>query len=564
MQALDSSASSIGGTGDTLSLTEKILSARFTPFVVSGIFVALLLAWSRLDFSIPTHDAANHSNYSSLVEQWLCRPKGWNLDSLRSILTLMPNYPAGGWFFNAICKIIVGNSRFGEQIILALHLLILNFAVWKSCMFLLKNRAQAALSLIFLDCCPIILVLQHSPLLDLQQTALFMLFFWCLLCWWQNQSWKNTWPLALLFGFYCVTKQTSILYSAPSLCVAGLISLYQKRFASVAQLGVVALSAALMLLTWVLPNWTYLFSYSQERGSFASQHMGVLSSIFFDIKESLFLIVQGLSLPLAVMLVAMALARKIRVGDLKSLSPLLLSSFAGTILISILAYYNAPEARYYAPSVVALCVLLAAAAANLLRSSRLGEYAVVAALLASFVQALLLCFQPLPPASSAPLMLERPQNYISGVREVNMLEHLAYVPKGDAWKQLWIFDVIEAADPGRSVYLNVLSNSKPFNLGTLAFVAKLRKSKVKVTIWRGIGANITDTFAYTDESLRCMQWILEKTGDENVPFFNSSSHDSYLEVLQKIKAGGKYIVWSKQKLPDGTELILYRNKDWMP
>ena len=80
MQALDSSASSIGGTGDTLSLTEKILSARFTPFVVSGIFVALLLAWSRLDFSIPTHDAANHSNYSSLVEQWLCRPKGWNLD----------------------------------------------------------------------------------------------------------------------------------------------------------------------------------------------------------------------------------------------------------------------------------------------------------------------------------------------------------------------------------------------------------------------------------------------------------------------------------------------------
>jgi hypothetical protein len=101
-------------------------------------------------------------------------------------------------------------------------------------------------------------------------------------------------------------------------------------------------------------------------------------------------------------------------------------------------------------------------------------------------------------------------------------------------------------------------------LGTLAFVGKQRKSKVKVTTWRGIGADISDTFFYSDDSLHYMHWVLEKTGDENIPFFNSSSHDSYLAVLHKIKTGGKYLVWAKQALPDGSELILYRNKDWMP
>jgi hypothetical protein len=230
--------------------------------------------------------------------------------------------------------------------------------------------------------------------------------------------------------------------------------------------------------------------------------------------------------------------------------------------MSIVAYYNVPEARYYAPLVVALSLLAGAASASFLRKSRNGELFVIAGGAACIAQALLLCFQPLPANFTQLQLASRPVNFLSGVRETYFLEHLAYVPPGDPWKQEWLFDLIEKAEGKRAVYLNVLSNSKPYNLGTIGFVGKLRKSKVKTTTWRGIGADISDTFYYTDDSLRCMQWVVEKTGDENGKFFDKTSRDNYLSVLEKLHHNGKYIIAARTGLPDGTELVVYRNTDW--
>ena len=545
---------------ESKSLTERLLSSRLAPYIIAAVFVLILLAWSKLDFSVPEHDAVCHSNYSSLVEKWLCRPRGWSIESLRSILTLMPNYPAGSWFFNAICKMFVGESRFSEQIVLAIHLLLLNFATYVCSWLLLKDKLKASLAQFLMNCCPIILMTQHLPLIDLLHTAVLMLFYCSLIWWWQQQTWRRAGMLALIFGFCCLSKQIAILYTAPALVVVGIVCLYKRRIASVAQLAMVAATAAVLLMTWVLPNWSYLLEYSHQRSAFASTHQGVFASILDNFKMSFVRTLEGLSWPTSLLLICAA--PKFAGTDLKSLSPLLLATFVGAFLMSIVAYYNTPEARYYAPAVVSLSILLGACAANILRSTRWGEITVSLCTALIFAQALLLSFQALPASFTTSDLLNSPVNLISGVREPYVLEHLGYVPAGDPWKQEWMYDFIENAEQGKSVYVNILSNSNAFNLGTLAFVGKLRKSKLQITTWRGIGADISDTFHYSDDSLRCMQWVVEKTGDEKKKFFDHDSESNYSGLLEKLRHGGKYIEAARQRLPDGTELILYRNKDW--
>lgn len=523
-----------------------------------AFFSMLLLIWSLLDHAIPSHDAAAHSGYSSMVRQLLTHTREWNIVSLTAILKIMPFYPAGVWFLNGFCKAFIGESHFAEQVILTGYLALLSLGVWSSTYLLLRDKFKATLAVFFLNTCPVILYLGHSPYIDLPFVSMLSLFCSSAIYWWQKKDWKSTALMSLLFGISCICKQLTLMYSLPLLAVLGLICLLKRDYRAIAQLIVLAISTALFLSTWVIPNYQDIVTYSHNRSAYASANYGFWQCFAKNILNSFYLSFQSISLGACGM--ALFAAFNLSKNDWKRLAPLMGSIIFGIVFINWIAYYNAPESRYFAPLAVALCIILGAGTANYIRSGRVGQIVSAVCLLLLFVQSCCLSFTALPPRWTESSRIQNPAVFLSGIRERNMLEHLPYVAGGDAWKQEWLFNLIESRDGKSPVYLNVLSNSKPYNLGSISFVGRARKSHVKPTSWRGCGPDMRDTFGYSAESPSYMHWIIEKTGDENGAFFDEQSRLNYLNILQILKQSGHFLEIGRQPLPDGTELIVYRNR----
>jgi len=164
---------------------------------------------------------------------------------------------------------------------------------------------------------------------------------------------------------------------------------------------------------------------------------------------------------------------------------------------------------------------------------------------------------------------QEPTNKVSkvykwlGVLVPMIYTKLSYVPKGDPWKQEWLFNFIEQIEgKDRPVYLSVLANSPEFNQGTMVCMAHMRKPCVFPITWRCNMPDVSDSFACSDSELHFMQWIVEKTGPQYSRWFDEKSRQNYEAVLAKLKDKANFTEAARQQLPDGTELVLYQNNYW--
>lgn len=221
---------------------------------------------------------------------------------------------------------------------------------------------------------------------------------------------------------------------------------------------------------------------------------------------------------------------------------------------------------------VVLAILLAEGCANILRRSKTGQVASTVLIVLSVVQAFAICFQPytLPakPVNKNGVTLEFgsiPLYDVLGLNDSSdfLTMTLPYQRGGDLWKQEWLLEHIENVERGRAVYVNVLVNLLHFNHGTLNIIAKERRSNIQVVTWRACMSCTADTFDFTDGDLRSMQWLVLKTGDEQQGLFDSKSRVSWGRIERVLAKGGQFVEDARQVLPDGTELVLYRNKQWI-
>lgn len=579
--------------GDFRNVVLQMLSTPAAPFVVTTIFLTILAVWSALDHLIPMHDAAWHSIYSNSVKGWLSRPRGWSLQSLNAILCMQPNYPAGAWFLNGSFKLLLGDSLLAEHCILGIHLCILNAATWVMANALTKDRAKATLSLIFLDSTPLILFLQHVSFIDLPHTALFASFFCALSCWWQKPDWKKTLLTSIFFAFYCASKQIAVFYGAPILAVMALTLILQKRFSVLAQLTTIGAFGAAALSTWIVPNHAELTKYTQNRSALAAQRIGLFAGLTRNFAMTASSLWQGFSPLMSLALVLNFF--NLRMKDVEQLWIPAVGACTGILLINSVAFFNLPEARYFGPVMVPMALFLAAACVNFCergsqknlaaeakelhsevtaedsslsksKQQNLRGLSLIGLVSLCIIQALLLCFQKTPVICYEG---DQPTDKVSkvykwlGVLDPMINTRLSYVPKGDPWKQEWLFNFIEQVEgKGRPVYLSVLPNSPEFNQGTMVCMAHMRKPCVFPTSWRCTMPDVSDSFNCSDKELHFMQWVVEKTGPQYCRWFDERSRQNYEAVLEKLRNKDNFTEAARKRLPDGTELVLYQNNYW--
>lgn len=540
------------------SLAEKILSAPVMPFAVTGLFLISLMVWANLDHSVPLFDAAVHSLDSSAVKQWLCRPKGWNIDALLNLLRLQPTYPAGVWFFNGACKVVLGDNKWTEHVILGIHLVILCSATWWLSLRLLGDRLKANLAVLFVNCSPLILGLQHSPLVDLGLVAFYAAFMCALVNWWQSPTWTRTLLAGGLLGFFCLTKQIAILYAAPVLAVMFVILLLRKQFKELGQLFTIGVCAGVFLASWVLPNFAFLVNFAKVRGATSGFDKSQVVTVTI---QYLYEILQSFS-PLMFCATAAGMCRT-KASDYMRLWPVLVSGLGSIALVLAAAFSNGSTSpRFTAPLMVVLALLLASGVAAFIRSSLMLRSLALGAIMLAVTQAFTICFQQAPVnfTYKNPLPIYR---YL-GLKDSFFGMTLPYYRSGDPWKQEWLLELIENEEMGRPVYLNTLVGANQYNEGTLNFLSQSRKNQIHVVTWRTNRTTTTDSFDYTDDALRVMQWFLFKTGNQAQGFVDDASRIKYQGLLARLNAkNGQFVESANEELPDGTRLILYRNKAWI-
>lgn len=544
---------------------ERFLTHRTTPAIIIGFFSLFLLVWSFLDHTVPAHDPAWHSYSSTEVKHWLSHPKNWSLMSLTQILTMNYNYPGGVWFLNGLLKFIVGISHQSEHLILCFYLILLSVATHKMATLFWQDRLAANLAIIFLNCSPIILLLTHIPYLDLPFACLYSWFIVSFVVWTRDRTWRKSLLLALLLSLCCISKQIASLYCLPLMAIALIYSIKKKDLLASAQVLVSLLLCSLFLCSWVLPNWHDLTNYQHNRSAFAASTKGVGSSFLSSLEQTLACIAQGIS-PLSCVFLALVCTR-LKKSCFKPAWPLFFSAIAGCLLMMLVAFYNNPETRYFAPAAITLSLLSSYSAANLLRFSSQGRIVVALYVVLLLIQGLWLCFfQP----SRAPVSTFRqvqastaysPLSLPFGTLDTGLSIYLRYLDGSDPWKQIWLIEQVEKRSNERFCNLFTLSNTIPYNKGSLLYLCSVRHNKIKAEAWTRPGPDMSDLFNYDDLTLSAAQWVLRRTGEENsAPFFDNESRKNYRQILTILEDKKRFAEVERANLPDRTELVLYHNK----
>lgn len=543
---------------------QAFLSSAYAAPIIALSFLSALTLWYCLDQSIPGFDPAWHAVFSSTMRRFLTHFKEWSVDNFMGLLRQHFNYPAGGWLFNGGLKVILGDSIWADRGCLIVQAVILAFSFYKLSMLTWKDRVKANAGLLALLCTPVVSGLAHLPLLDLLQTASFVAYLAALTWWYQQKTWKITLAAALLFGFYCSTKQIAVLYGAPILAILAVYLLVKKQYRALAQCVSIGAAGPIFLLTWIIPNFADLVSYCVARNGIGASFAGKCAMVWANFKLSSWQICQSIS-PLILASCAVLLLAGQNSYQLvkKAFIPVFAGVFGWLLLISF-AYYNTPEPRYFGPMIAAVCVLFGGALGESLNASQRWKNIVATALMIlAPIQILALNFAPAPYVKRPVPLGVSPIYQICGITGDTFLKsHIACEMRKDPWKQHWVFKTVQGVEKIRYVWLCVLPSTWEFNQGSMSYLSHLEKSHVIPITWRCTNPDMTDNFVTNEQLIQTVDWFVVKSGFQGTELKPQSAIDLYTKVQKRIETGGDFLLVDKTSLPDGSELRLYR-KDYV-
>jgi len=533
---------------------------------ISLLFSGLLFYWYMLDNRQPSMDEAGHILCAFKYTDLFSHPHILKLWWYKKLLTVNNFYPPAVYAFNGFLKLILGPAHFVDCLSLSIYDFVLTMSVFATAMILTGRRLAAIVAAVTVNLYSELIFLSHTYLLDFQVAAMISLGVLSLVWWNKKPDWKRTAVCSLALTLVLATKQVAGAFLAGPGIYYFLSVLIRKppgwKLQAV-QLVSMAAIAGLLMVPWAVASYGFISEFAETNKKVITSTEGVITvpqALQRGIRYYSFALPQMLT-PL---LLSFAAASFVFLGKTLHLRllPILLTA-GGVVMISLLPWQY-PHHRYIAGALIVPAIYTGAFFQRLWDMkfkpfAQLPKIVVCSMLALGVLQYFSLCFFPYP-FSQPSFMVD-----LSDALHAKA-SSMGTVDKGKAnpvpfqdWGHQWALEIIGKRDPNQPVWLNVMANHVEYNPHTFTLQGKAMGSPVRPTssrTWTVLG----DTVTYSPESTLYYQWYLLKSGYAGLRLLNPESEKANADILKFVKESGKFELIAVKKVPDGSEIMLYRQK----
>lgn len=520
--------------------------------LVTTIFVATNILWSFFDHGLPDWDAAGHL-LNGLAYRDLLKHPHFTTTWLYEFLSVNYLYPPAVYIFSGTVKLLLGISPWVDGLTKAIYQALLCISIYKISQSLLKDQLAAVIAVIVINLYPGVSFYSNLLMLDFPTLSMVALALWALINWQTKPSIRNTILLGLAIGLACMTKQLSGAFLVFPVALIFGQKLFAKHFSALGKLVLAGLIPACMSLPWLIATYPSLQQLAQYNTN-AFGNIG--TSLGFG--SNLVSYLSGFPSTMSPTLLCGFIASVVVVGSKTHRALLLLSasSLGGLIMLSMLSWAF-PLDRYAMPALIMPAVYTGAAFSRAWshRSTLFlkASYAVLAFVAIS--QYLVFNFSPYP--VPIPETVAKALPYVGVKLQTYHNLHIPPCPEKSDWGHAWILSQIRTVDKEMPVYLQIMPNSRTFNVHTMDYAAKLKKSPVISTTMRQWSV-AGDTMEFSPQKAMYCHWYLIKTGDQGNIFANKESQIAFDRLTQFVQTSGKFRLMGMRSLPDNSICYLYR------
>jgi len=531
-------------------------------------FALTLAYWLAIDTRQPSMDEAGHILNGLSYRDLFAHPAIWKKHWWAEALTVNRFYPPVAYVFAGFLKLVLGTGHWVDILWLVSFDAILSLSIFGTTFLLTGKRTAAVLAACIVNLCPGIAFFSRTYLLDFPLSTMVSLGLFALVWWRQSPTWRRTLCCGLLLTLACLTKQVAAAFLAgPGLLLfAGTFADKKDGGKRRLQIFSMGLMVAAIALPWVVASYGFIHEFATVNQSNITSKIGNITvpqalvrglkfytSNLWDLMSPMLC----LSFLIALVTTGIDVHKKLFAAGLTFVS--------GIFLISLLPW-QFPENRYFLSGCIAPSIYLAAWLSGWLAPSwRMLRLAVIALMGLAVVQFISYSFSPYPLGGSKPL------TELSRVMGVHVYSGLSVTPDTakdnpmqtaqSDWGQAWVLTTINSIDPKVPVWLNILPDHVQFNPHTFELLSRTMNITVRPTSsreWTVMGDKVP---AFTPESAMYFHWYLAKTGSQGVRFREKFSEDNFNALVRFVFDSGKFKLVGERDLPDGSKMLLYRQKD---
>lgn len=549
--------SSLKSRGDEQTKLAQKCGTPLFAISISTFFALALLAWWLCDNSYPFWDAASHVQDSIKYAELFRHPHLLKAAWWKEFLTVNYDYPLTLHAFFGAFKAILGYGRLSDCLAFLTMQAVLNISIYKLTNLITKDRLAAALSILVVNCYPMVNMLSHIQLLDYGSVAFGTLGILGIVNWSEKRNWKNALLMGLAVALSSTIKQMSAIFMiVPCVCLL-VQTIVKKHKTETSQLITAGSIVAFSLLVWLLPNLKSLREWVNYYKEDRTQEVTYLTSCVQNFCGYTQGLPSMLSPLLTILFVGAVIYLFLKPGRIaKTLWVPVVANISGLILMSFLSI-NKAELRYVAAVLTTPAIVSAIFLAALLR----GKARVLTTFFLVTVIAQFIIYNFAPYPLPIPEALARQVRQFAGHSSATeKVEPRANpTPGGDLYGQEWAIKEIAKAQHGVKTYLNIQPSTPDLSVHTMDLVALFSDSKIQCSTFRMFTLN-GDRVRYDENAIKFYTWYLLKTGHQGGDFHDSQSERNYLAIENFIKSSKDYALYATHKITDGSILSLYRRK----
>lgn len=540
-------------SGDSVNSSAKWVLPRLSLAVIL-LFPILLAVWFSFDHSWPFWDAADHVRVEFSYADLIRHAKPFSGKWWHEFLTINYCYPQTVHIFDGLMKAVLGSGRWVDSLTLVCFSLILSASVFGLARIMFKSTKVAVLSVVIINCYPLVANLSHLKLLDFPHLSLFCSGLLSLLFWRECPSWRRALLCGFGLGMACTSKQgASFFLVGPSLYFL-YEQLRQRRFREALQLVAAGAMVVFFLAIWFCFNWHDIHAYMSRNSGLIGQR-NVWTAFIPNLQGYLLPFSALLGLPLTLLLGLSLLTAKKQIWLM--VKPVVIAFVVGLVCMSALPF-QLPECRYIVPCLLLPTLVTAAQLSLAIETGTLVRKGLFVLLfLLGVMQFFIMNYCPYPVA--APVWLTHSLLGSEGERRGSLEPLYHPTAPGDSYGQEWVVATCTAAAGNRMVWLNMLPSTPELSVHTLEIVTRYQSSNVRPTtvrLWTPVG----DQVDFNTTALANFDFFLFKTGAQGLSFNSADSAGNYKKIENWVKFGGNYRLLSERKIVDGSILSVYCKK----
>ncbi len=512
--------------------------------LIAIVFATMGMVWFSFDQRIPTQDEAKHILNSIACSDLLARGRPWQYHWWYQCLNVSEFYPPFIYLVNGIFLLFFGKTRLIEQLCATFFTAFLLVGIYVLIRQLRGGKIAGCASALFLCSYPLISRLSHTYFLDLPAVAMMTCALAALI--WSRNEPAAKFPVVLtgfLIGAAFLSKPLVIGYLLAAVLYILILDLKRGSISRAASIIAIAFAVAVPFY------WHNLEMYQRWQSanidSFAS--VGIHHSLLSNLVAYLEALPTFMS-PVLFSVFAISFLF-FRLEDYRKLFPLICSMLGGFILTSNSMGIDL-EMRYFVPFFVGPAVFSGFLIEKLFKSTkailRFAGAVLLAIAVCTYVS---FNFAPYPvPLSPLP--------GASG-----LAKRFDGNPKRDGyedWGYPLVLEKINSVEAGKAVYLNILPNHDALHTTAFALFLKEHGNDSIFPTNSRTCTIVGDRVVFNPTTACYPSWYLRKTGDNGFHLADQQSEIAYGKLIDFIANSGKFKLAATKRLPDGSDMLLYR------